>query len=182
MAAFSAEKLTRVRIEGSQAPVANAYPALNELLLYFDTDLDALVAVDSNGVNKIAGAVGVVSSVALAAPAIFTVTGSPVTSSGTLTLSLATEAANSVWAGPTTGSAAAPTFRALVAADIPSLSATYQVVSGRNTPGATGYSQLVAAPSTSSSTGVAGQIAYDSGFFYVCVATNTWVRAAILTF
>lgn len=36
-----------------------------------------------------------------------------------------TKTANTVWAGPTTGSAAAPTWRALVAADIPDLTATY---------------------------------------------------------
>jgi hypothetical protein len=41
-------------------------------------------------------------------------------------LTLDTQTANYVFAGPTTGSAAAPTFRALVAADIPSLVATYQ--------------------------------------------------------
>lgn len=35
------------------------------------------------------------------------------------TLSLATQTANTIWAGPVTGSAAAPTFRALVAADFP---------------------------------------------------------------
>lgn len=68
---------------------------------------------------------GTVSSVGLTAPAIFSVGGSPVTGSGTLALSLATETANTVWSGPTTGSAATPTFRALVAADIPSLSAVY---------------------------------------------------------
>jgi hypothetical protein len=39
---------------------------------------------------------------------------------------VATRTANTVFAGPTTGAAAAPTFRALVAADIPSLSAVYQ--------------------------------------------------------
>lgn len=63
-----------------------------------------------------------VTSVALSAPAIFSVSGSPVTSSGTLGLSLASQTANYVWAGPTTGAAAAPTFRALVAGDIPALS------------------------------------------------------------
>lgn len=42
------------------------------------------------------------------------------TTSGTLALSLATQTANMVWAGPTTGAAANPTFRALVTADIPS--------------------------------------------------------------
>jgi len=36
------------------------------------------------------------------------------------------EAANTVYAGPTTGADAEPTFRLLVAADIPSLSGTYQ--------------------------------------------------------
>ena len=30
-------------------------------------------------------------------------------------------------------------------------------------------------------TGVAGTITYASGFVYVCVATNTWQRAAIAT-
>ena len=50
---------------------------------------------------------------------IFTITGSPVTASGTLTETLKTETANTVFAGPTSGSAAQPAFRALVSADIP---------------------------------------------------------------
>jgi hypothetical protein len=52
---------------------------------------------------------------------IYTISGSPVTGSGTLTFTLATETANKVFAGPTTGTAAQPTFRAIVAADIPTL-------------------------------------------------------------
>lgn len=63
-----------------------------------------------------------VTSVALSAPNIFSVSGSPVTSTGTLALSLATQTANYVWAGPTTGTASTPSFRALVANDIPALS------------------------------------------------------------
>lgn len=62
---------------------------------------------------------GTVTSVALTAPAEFIVAGSPITTSGTLAITKATEAANKVWAGPTTGSAAQPTFRSLVAADLP---------------------------------------------------------------
>jgi hypothetical protein len=62
---------------------------------------------------------GTVTSVSLAAPTEFTVSGSPVTGSGTLTLTKATQAANAVYAGPTTGAAAQPTFRAQVAADVP---------------------------------------------------------------
>lgn len=63
---------------------------------------------------------GSVTSVALTVPAEFSVSGSPVTSSGTLAVTKANESANTVWAGPTSGSAAQPTFRALVAADFPS--------------------------------------------------------------
>jgi hypothetical protein len=62
---------------------------------------------------------GTVTSVALALPAIFSVSGSPVTGTGTLTGALATQTANRIWAGPTTGAAASPTFRALVNADLP---------------------------------------------------------------
>jgi len=65
---------------------------------------------------------GTVTSVGLALPSIFTVTGSPVTGSGTLTGTLATQASNLVWAGPATGASAAPTFRTLVAADMPAIS------------------------------------------------------------
>jgi len=69
---------------------------------------------------------GTVTSVALAAPSdILGVTGSPVTGSGTLTLVKQNQSANRVFAGPTTGSAAAPTFRILVENDIPSLSDLY---------------------------------------------------------
>jgi hypothetical protein len=64
---------------------------------------------------------GSVTSVALSLPTIFSVSGSPVTTSGTLTGTLTTQTANTVFAGPSTGSAAIPTFRALVSADIPSL-------------------------------------------------------------
>jgi len=65
---------------------------------------------------------GTVTSVSLTAPSIFSVSGSPVTTSGTLAISLATQTANYVFAGPSSGAAANPTFRALVAADIPTLS------------------------------------------------------------
>ncbi|MBS1902257.1 MAG: hypothetical protein JSS75_00960 [Bacteroidetes bacterium] len=67
------------------------------------------------------GGSGTVTSVGLSLPSLFTVSGSPVTTSGTLSATLATQSANMVFAGPTTGVAAAPTFRSLVASDIPSL-------------------------------------------------------------
>jgi hypothetical protein len=63
---------------------------------------------------------GTVTSVGLAMPAQFTVTNSPVTTSGTLTAAWASQTQNTVLAAPS-GAAGVPTFRALVAADIPTL-------------------------------------------------------------
>jgi hypothetical protein len=58
-------------------------------------------------------------------PSIFSVSGSPVTASGTLAAALTTESPNLVFAGPATGATAvAPSFRALTAADLPTLPAT----------------------------------------------------------
>lgn len=62
-----------------------------------------------------------VTSVALTVPAEFTVAGSPVTTTGTLAVSKATQAANLVYAGPTSGGVVAPTFRAVVVADLPTV-------------------------------------------------------------
>jgi len=64
-------------------------------------------------------ATGTVTSVALSMPAGFSVSNSPVTGAGTLTVSYSNQPANCVHAGPVSGSAAAPTWRALVGADVP---------------------------------------------------------------
>ena len=65
---------------------------------------------------------GSVTSVALSLPNIFTTSGSPVTTTGTLTATLASQAATLVFASPF-GDAGAPTFRSLVSVDIPTLTA-----------------------------------------------------------
>jgi hypothetical protein len=70
------------------------------------------------------GTGGTVTSVGLSMPSQFTVTNSPVTTTGTLTAAWNNQTANYVFAGPTSGGAAAPAFRALVPADIPTNSAT----------------------------------------------------------
>lgn len=36
-------------------------------------------------------------------------------------------------------------------------------------------------PVSNSAAGIPGTIAYNSGYLYVCVATNTWVRASLST-
>ncbi|NJL06761.1 MAG: hypothetical protein HC911_18040, partial [Chloroflexaceae bacterium] len=72
---------------------------------------------------------GSVTSVGLELPAsLFTVTGSPVTSSGTLTGALANQAAATVFAAPA-ASVGTPSFRALAAGDVPNLDAA-KITSG----------------------------------------------------
>jgi hypothetical protein len=39
--------------------------------------------------------------------------------------------------------------------------------------------EVVSAPGTASAAGLAGQIAYDTSYIYICVAANTWKRADI---
>lgn len=82
-------------------------------------DAKGRITIASSVIITAGGGSGTVTSVGLSLPAIFTVTGSPVTTSGTLTGVLATQAANTHLAGPVSGAAAAPTFRALATADLP---------------------------------------------------------------
>ena len=66
------------------------------------------------------GASGV-TNVGMAVPTFLSVSGGPITSAGTFTVTLASETANLIFAGPTGGAAGTPAFRSLVAADIPAL-------------------------------------------------------------
>lgn len=75
---------------------------------------------------------GTVTSVGLSdgsSSPIYTISGSPVTTSGTLTFSLSNESANTIFSGPSSGSAAQPSFRAQVLADLPQ-GATNTVLTG----------------------------------------------------
>ena len=47
---------------------------------------------------------------------------------------------------------------------------------GQQGPAGAGGVTIVSAPATSTSTGSVGQIAYDSSYVYICVATDSWVR------
>jgi hypothetical protein len=99
-----------------QSGVAPTTP-VNGDIWYAGTQLVAQI----NGTSVPLGAsAGSVTSVAMTVPGSFlSVSGSPITISGTLAVSLLTQTANTVFAGPTTGGAVAPTFRALVNADFP---------------------------------------------------------------
>lgn len=84
-----------------------------------------------------------VTSVALVMPAdVFDVTGSPVTTTGTFTVTFDTQLANVVFAGPSSGGAAVPTFRALVYCDLPLEAAS--TLLGRGSAGGTGCTEVIA--------------------------------------
>lgn len=91
-------------------PVASTVPTNGQVLAWSSTN---------NDWEPKAAATGTVTSVGLAAPPEFTVSGSPVTGSGTLTLNKANQNAGTVYAGPASGGAAAPGFRALQLTDLP---------------------------------------------------------------
>lgn len=96
---------------------------------------------------------GTVTSVAMTVPSYYTVTGSPITSSGTFALSVNNQNANTVLAGPTTGAATTPTFRSLVSADIPNLGASYLPLTGGTVTGNVSIVGTFAQGNTSSATG-----------------------------
>lgn len=102
---------------GTGQVTANA--ALNAFLPTQTSNAGKVLSTDGTNAGWIpAGGAGTVTSVGLSAPAIFTVASSPVTASGTIALSLASQTQNYFWAAPN-GSSGAPTFRAMVAADLP---------------------------------------------------------------
>lgn len=87
------------------------------------TDLNAFGLATHSSVAaaiKANPASGTVTSVAVGGSTLLSFTGSPITTSGTIDINFAVAAVNKVFAGPGSGSSAAPTFRSLVVADIPS--------------------------------------------------------------
>jgi hypothetical protein len=102
-------------------------------ILYSDgrmSGTDAINADDFVTLGQLSGlGGGTVTSVGLSLPSIFGLTGSPVTTTGTFTATLNTQVMNTIFSGPAAGADAIPTFRALVAADIPDI-AGEKIVSG----------------------------------------------------
>jgi len=82
------------------------------------TTAGLFVRVNGVTVGPLSASTGTVTSVALSLPSFITVSGSPVTTTGTLTGTLASQTANTAFLAPN-GAAGAPTFRAIVAADLP---------------------------------------------------------------
>lgn len=97
------------RIQGVQ--IKSGAPGDGDVLKY-----------NSSASNWEAGAVagtGTVTSVQVSGPAIINWSGGPITNSGTISGALANQNANTILAGPVSGAAAAPTFRAQINEDLP---------------------------------------------------------------
>lgn len=106
---------------------------LDKVVTYTPVGTDWVI-IDTAGAAGAGG--GTVTSVALTVPAEFSVSGSPVTTTGTLAVSKATQNANLVFAGPASGGAAAPTFRAMAVADLPAFTGSAALDFGNIAAGA----------------------------------------------
>ena len=109
------------------SPAGSSVTTLATVNSNIGTFTNATVTVNAKGLITAASAGsstgGTVTSVAVRysgpSPSVLTVTGSPITSSGTITFGLGTQSPNTVFAGPSVGATGTPGFRSLVAADIP---------------------------------------------------------------
>ncbi|MEK9146878.1 MAG: hypothetical protein AAB639_01620, partial [Patescibacteria group bacterium] len=111
---------TKLKIAGIEYTFPDTAPKAGEILAANN---------DANLLEWKAAAGGTVTSVSLTAPSQFSVSGSPITTSGTLAVTWIDQKANAVLAGPSSGADASPAFRTLVAGDIPDLDAA-KITSG----------------------------------------------------
>ena len=102
---------------GTGQVTANA--ALNALLPDQTGNTNYVLQTDGTDTSWAPAGSGTVTSVSLSLPGEFSVSGSPITTSGTFTVTKANQNANLIYAGPTSGGAATPSFRSLVVDDIP---------------------------------------------------------------
>ncbi len=118
--------------------------------------------------NASAGSVTSVGFADTSTTPIYGVTNSPITSSGTIDITLNTQSANTVFAGPTTGSAAQPTFRSLVSADIPN-----------NAANTTGTASNITATSNSTLTTLSGLTTASSLVSVGTITSGTWAGTTV---
>ena len=108
-------------VERSSRCYTGAPTAPTQGSIWYDTSDNKLKYRTGVGTTETLGTGGgSVTSVGFTAPAELSVTGAPVTSSGTIAVAWANQTTNKVFAAPD-GSTGAPSFRALVANDIPAL-------------------------------------------------------------
>ena len=137
---------------------------------------------------------GTVTSVGLSMPSEFSVTNSPVTTSGTLTVAKASQTQKTFFAAPN-GADGAPTFRTIAASDVPTLNqnttgtaanvtGTVAIANGGTgaTVAATALSNLGGAPLASPTfTGVPAAPTASAGTNTTQIATTAFVQTAVDT-
>ncbi len=84
----------------------------------FVAGTNVMLAETSDQLTISATGSGTVTSVGVTVPSILSVSGVPITTTGTAVVTLATQTANTAWLGPASGASAAPTFRVPVFADL----------------------------------------------------------------
>lgn len=108
------------------------------------------ITVDARGRITAASNGSAVTSVGLSMPATFSVSGSPITSSGTLSVTFANQTANTFLAGPSSGGAATPTWRVIASADLTTALTTPPAIGG-TTPSTGAFTRISVSGTTPSS-------------------------------
>jgi len=141
--------------------------AVNNLLPAQGSNNGKVLQTDGTNVSWVAvGGSGTVTSVGLSLPLLLSAS-SFVTTTGNITATLALQSANTVLAGPPSGTSLAPTFRQIVAADI----------TGSLTQNTSGN----AATATNIASGVAGNLLYQSAPGTTAKLANGTVAGQVLT-
>lgn len=129
----------------------DANSALNALLPDQSASANKCLMTDGTNTSWAAFGVGSVTSVGLSMPAEFTVSGNPITSAGTITVTAASQSQNLVYASPD-GSSGTPSFRSLVANDVPTLNqnttGTADSITGNLTGDVTSVGMVTTLPAT----------------------------------
>lgn len=120
--------------------------------------------LSDNGTWISVAGTGTVTSVAMTVPTGFSVGGSPITGAGTLAITLSNESANTIFAGPSSGGATTPGFRAMVTADLPA-GVSQTIASGSLTLNTTSVgSAACSSAQTATATGAATTDAIEVSF------------------
>jgi hypothetical protein len=177
------------QLSWSTAGVASITPSVtnNQFLTTDNTGAVAWQTIQINATNLSGNGLNTPLNVvtgAITVPSIFTTTGTGNAVGGSYAVSLATQAANTIFAGPAAaGPAAAPTFRALALADLPGTGAI--TVNGGTGLGVAGSPVSLGGTLTLSNTGVTSNVAGSginvSGATGAVTISNTGVLSAIGT-
>jgi hypothetical protein len=112
-----------LRLNG--APASSFYINLMTSLPTSGTEVVTIDSAGNLGHSATAGGSGTVTSVDVALPtSVFSASSGAISSAGTISFTLNNQTGNVVFASPANGSAGVPTFRGLVANDIPTLTAS----------------------------------------------------------